>query len=93
MSRGTGETTRQLQACPPGGLFVWGGGRLGYPRELAEKINRQDIRIVACDELEYPERICGLRLPGIVVDHAARLTEVQYQGLLRLIPLVRKGES
>lgn len=76
MARNTGETTRQLTACQRGAVYVWCNDALHYPRQLANSLNRRDIKIVAPDYLNL-QRWRGVRLTEIVVDHATSLTEEQ----------------
>ena len=70
MERGTGITTRQLQAIPQDGYFVWCNGRLDYPTSLARHLGREDIHIVAPSFLE-DLRYVGLQISYIGIDHAA----------------------
>ena len=46
MTRGTGQTTKQIEALPKGSLLVWCIDRLHYPRYLCETIGREDIKLV-----------------------------------------------
>jgi len=87
MERGTGETTRQMEAAPKGSVFVWCNGQTDYPIRLARKIGREDLQIKAPTWLE--ERWIGLELTGVVVDHAARLTDRQWDGFQGAITRVR----
>ena len=80
MERGTGITTRQLQAIPQDGYFVWCNGRLDYPSSLARHLGREDIHIVAPSFLE-DLRYVGLQISYIGIDHAATLSESQWEGL------------
>lgn len=70
--RGSGRTTRQMQAAPIGSLFVWCTPRLDYPRHLARQLGRDDLRIVSPSVLDFgAERLRGWRgAPAIVLDHA-----------------------
>jgi hypothetical protein len=78
MERGIGETTQQMEAAPKGSVFVWCNGQTDYPIRLAHKIGREDLQIKAPTWLE--ERWRGLELTVVVVDHAARLTDRQWDG-------------
>ena len=75
MARGTGATTRAMMAAPKGAVFVWCNDKTDYAIRLARKIGREDLRIVSPAWLE--DRWHGLDPPGIVVDHAAQLTDRQ----------------
>jgi hypothetical protein len=68
--RGTGTTTRQIEAAPPNAIFVWCNRRLEYPRSLAGSIGRNDLRIVSLAEAEYGECLRGVGR-FVVVDHEA----------------------
>lgn len=69
MARRTGETTRQLTDAKLNAIFVWCNHYLEYPKDLARKLGREDIKIVA------PSYICGqhfrgLEISELVLDHA-----------------------
>ena len=87
MARGEGVTTCQMEAAPMGAVFVWCNGRTDYPRLLARKIGRDDLHIKTPEWLE--ERWREIELTGIVVDHAARLTDRQYAGFQGALSQVR----
>lgn len=72
--RRTGITTAQMQKAPAGAVFIWVTGSLSYPKALAAALGRTDLRI---ESPEWLERSFGLRVPGLIIDHAARLTERQ----------------
>jgi hypothetical protein len=92
--RRTGRTTKQMQAAPKGAIFVWCNGGTHYPKELAKKIGRPDLDVVALDALNDPMRFRGKQISAIVLDHATPLymTEKQGQGLRQLLPLIGKGQ-
>lgn len=79
--RGTGRTTSQLKHAPMDAFFVWCSHYTDYPKMLAEKIGRQDLKIVSPDWLELDHWV-GLKISGIVVDHAAKLNIYQMESLL-----------
>lgn len=91
-NRGTGTTTRQMQDAPKGAYFVWCNGQLEYPKALAKKIGREDLKIIRPYDLER-DRMCGIEFTGIVVDHAAVLTDEQRECLRRLAPYIRQREA
>lgn len=66
--RGTGRTTLQMQTAPAGATFVWCNKDLSYPRALAERLGRTDLKFLTPRALEM-DAMRGLRMP-IVVDHA-----------------------
>ena len=74
MARGSGQTTRQMQATPLGGVFVWCNDSLQYPKMIAVKIGRSDIKIVGPYWLDN-EKWRGLELTGLTVDHATIMGE------------------
>jgi len=69
--RGTGRTTKQMETAPKGAIFVWLNSDLTCPRNIARKINREDLQIVAVSWITR-EHLLG-RKNKIVVDHAAWL--------------------
>jgi len=89
MERGEGETMQQIRTAPKGAVFIWCNGRTEYPRELAQKIGRWDLQIQSPAWLE--DRWRGLKLTGVVVDHAARLTDRQLVGFQGALTRVRSN--
>ena len=87
MDRGAGATTKQIEAAPKGAVFVWCNGHTDYAIRLAQKIGREDLRIESPTWLE--DRWRGLELTGVVVDHAARLTDRQWDGYQGALTRVR----
>lgn len=79
--RQVGNTTRQMQLAPKNAVFVWINHQLHYPRELAAKIGREDLEIVSPDWLS-DNRWAGRTFSAIAVDHAASLTDSQWDALL-----------
>ena len=87
MDRGTGATTQQMKEAPKGAVFVWCNWRTDYAIHLAQKLGRNDLQIESPTWLENGWR--GVKLAGVVVDHAARLTPSQrdgYQAALTRMP-------
>ena len=72
--RGSGRTSRAMQAAPTRTIYIWCNDRLDYPKQLAHHLKRDDLEIVSPGWLDS-DRWRGRRLSGIVVDHAARLTD------------------
>jgi hypothetical protein len=81
MERGTGKTTRQMEAASQGAIFVWCNGQLSYPKNLAQKIGRSDLEIVSPSWLDGRVGYIGRKLSGVILDHAADLTGNQWDGL------------
>jgi hypothetical protein len=85
--RCTGRTTRQMQAAPPDAVFVSANhGTKGYDKELASKINRNDLKIVDSSWLTS-HRWQGAFFSGI--DHAAKLTKEEQRCLELALTRVR----
>lgn len=75
--RGTGRTTpAQMKAAPKDAYFVWCTPQLDYPKMLAKELGRSDLKVIRPYDLER-DRMRGLQISGMVVDHAARLPEEQ----------------
>lgn len=91
MSRQTGATTEQMRSAAAGAYYVWCNSALDYPKDLARKLKREDLRIVSPWWLETGYQ--GLELKGLVVDHACRLTEQQEAGLRHAIARVRRAND
>ena len=89
-NRGTGRTTRQMLAAPQGAVFVSAhAGSVSYDKALALKHGRSDLKIVAPDWFSGG-RWTGLRLTGIVIDHATQMTEQRQEYLQMALTRVRK---
>lgn len=78
--RGTGRTREQMKNAPEKSVFVWVNSHLDYPKNLAKEINRGDLQIVPPFYLEDETKFHGKTLSGIIIDHAADLTEKQTLG-------------
>lgn len=78
MERLSGSTTRQMEDAPQNAIFIWCNSDTYYPKRLAEKLGRKDLRIKSPDWLDYGWR--GLYLSGVILDHAVNLTRSQWQG-------------
>ncbi|GMW03994.1 MAG: hypothetical protein AMXMBFR84_51280 [Candidatus Hydrogenedentota bacterium] len=87
MERQTGATTRQMEQAPQGAVFVWCNHHLDYPQALAQKLGRDDLEIVGPTWLEG-HAWYGLRISGIVLDHAAYLSDSQQYGLSKVLTRV-----
>lgn len=91
--RGTGRTTAQMIAAPKGALYVVScTPEVGYAQRLARKCGREDLQVVAPFYLGE-RRFMGLRLSGIAVDHAARLTEDEHRGLEVALACIRRDSE
>lgn len=71
-----GRTSLQMCMAPACAVYIWCNSRLYYPRKLAEHLNRKDLQIVDPHWLEGMDWR-GRWFSGVVVDHAAHLTEPQ----------------
>jgi hypothetical protein len=73
--RGTGRTTRQMLAAPQRAIFIsCNECTVSHDRHLAKKHGRPDLQIVPPRWIS-DQRWRGHELTGIVVDHAAKLTD------------------
>lgn len=72
--RGTGETTRQMQAAPHWAALVWCcTNSIWYPSQLAQHLGRSDLRIVKPSAFGGgADRLLALRPSEIIFDHAFR---------------------
>lgn len=87
-TRANGITSMQMLLAPQDAIYIWCNNSLGYPRDLAKYIGRRDLKIYGPSHLG-DARLAGHHLTGIVVDHAAHLTEFQYENLRRAMLSVR----
>jgi hypothetical protein len=77
-SRGNGRTTRQMLFAPRGAHFIWVSNDISYPLALAKKCFREDLRIVGPSWITT-EKFRAEVVHGIILDHAVRLTEEEFQ--------------
>jgi len=86
--RGTGRTTKQMLDAPQGAIFISGNRAMTtYDTHLSQKHGRADLKVVApywLTELRWQ----GMTLTGIVVDHAARLSEAEKHALVSALTRV-----
>lgn len=88
--RGTGRTTRQMQSAPIGAVFVWCSADVSYPRALANKIGRTDLKILPADRLADDSNwYRGEKLTGVVLDHAAVPDEREWRNLQQAMARIR----
>jgi len=64
-----------MQEAPTGALYVWVNDQLGYPRRLAEKLNRTDLVIVSPGQIRFETLVAQ----SIVVDHATKWTRGMHE--------------
>ena len=83
--RGTGRTTQQMLKAPNGAYYIWCNSITTYPRSLALRLNRWDLRILPLSVLDRMEFFCGLRNVSIVIDHAAQFTTKQNENLEHIL--------
>ncbi len=70
--RGSGRTTAQLLAAPPGATFVWCNRYTTYVQELADFWGRVDLNIVGLHWLRNQHNFLGCEPPSaVVIDHHA----------------------
>lgn len=90
-SRGMGTTTRQIECAPKHSIYVWMHEHTRYPRDLAIALGRTDITVVGPHWLDWEWQ--GARIAGIVVDHAARLTEKQHDTVRAILDALAAKHS
>jgi hypothetical protein len=84
------ETTRkQMENAAPGALFVWCNNQIYYPKDLAKRIGRGDLRIIGPAGLDGPPLTFGF--PEIIVDHAALLSRRQHEAVEELRAKAAQG--
>ena len=82
MYRQTGRTTKQMETAPQGAVFLWVNAQTDYPKRLSQKIGREDLNIQSKHILgNGAVWFRGRRITGLVIDHAAQLTDNEYRGL------------
>jgi hypothetical protein len=87
--RGTGRTTKQMQAAPKGAIFISANRPMvAHDRLLAFKCGRSDLVVVAPHWIT-DRRWVGLELSGVVIDHAANLTQREHYDLQAAMTRVR----
>jgi hypothetical protein len=87
--RGTGRTTRAMLAAKQGAIYIWCNDRLNYPKDLTKKHGRGDLKVVGPSWLT-DNAWRGLKLPEIVLDHDAKLTEPQWCCYHAALAMVRE---
>jgi hypothetical protein len=76
--RQSGRTTQALLAAPKGAVYVWVNHRLEYPKALAHKLGRDDLKIVSPKWIE-DRRWVGMEFPAMDIDHETHFTERQWE--------------
>jgi hypothetical protein len=87
--RGTGRTTRQMEAAPVGAIFVWCNDHIDYAKTHTRGLGRADLKVVAPSWLQS-DRMLGMSLTGIVVDHDDSLTPRQLEGVNASMGRIRR---
>lgn len=77
---GTGRTSRQMSAAPKDAFFIWCNSRVDYAKALAYHLNRGDLHVRSPDWLSG-ERWHGMRITGIVLDHALILSTKELEAV------------
>lgn len=85
-------TSGQMIAAPIGCVFVWGSDDLAYPIALAAALSRQDLHVVGPSWLRT-WLWNNQTYTGIVIDHAARLTQRELEAFLDVKMLVRSDKQ
>ena len=71
------ESVKQMQQAPQNAVYFWRNTEFLEATRLAVTAGRDDLEIYGIDGLNNSEMFCGQRLSGVVVDHAAKLTDEQ----------------
>ena len=80
--RCSGRSTRQILGLKTSGVYIVENGfGVGYGRDIAAKVDRNDVRVVPLSGLE---RIRGQNITDIVVDHYVKLNDQQRDILMAL---------
>lgn len=82
--RGTGTTTQQLKAAPPGSLFIYCTRQVEYPKDLLKKMGRTDVTIQGVGVLDELY-MSAQRYTAIIVDHAVVSTPERHAMLVSLM--------
>jgi hypothetical protein len=88
IERQTGRTTEDMKGAPHGAIYVWHNRKLRYPRLLANKLNRLDLKIMCPCEAD---RKCRGTILPVVLDHAA-VDVVSEMVLDRAMQTIREEE-
>jgi len=87
IGRGTGRTTEQMKNAATGAFYVWCNRDLNYPKRLAQRLGRSDLRVVFPGWLRVGWRGLALYPGDVVLDHAIQprqLDEEQQRGIVEL---------
>ena len=78
----TGRTTDQMINAPMGAIYVWHLADIRYPKQLARRLGRTDLRFMSVDDLEAG-KLLGLQYATVMLDHYAanRLSERAHTAL------------
>jgi hypothetical protein len=84
--RGTGRTTTQLKNLPARATFFWYTNDTYYPKALAKKLNREDIKVYPRSSLANPHKFYGLAYFKFALDHATSsfMSLAEWDGLIDL---------
>ena len=88
MARGNGETTRQMQDATQDAVFVWCNDDLDYPKLVAARVGRSDLKIVGPNWLN-DETWRSLELTGLVIDHTTLLGAERINSYHRALTMIR----
>lgn len=75
--RQTGTTTQQMKDAPLNAIYIWVNDNVWYPKQLAFELGRTDLLIRSPAVLNHRDVLRATLIP-IVIDHAARLTPIQW---------------
>lgn len=66
------RSSRQMRAAPANSTYVWPLCYLHYPKELASKLDREDLKIVPLRWL-HSKKWTKAKSLNVVIDHACQL--------------------
>jgi hypothetical protein len=81
------ESVKQMRSAPANAVYIWRNTEFLEATRLAVSADRSDLEIYGIDSLNDGriEMFCGQRLSGVVVDHAAKLTDEQQRNLVWML--------
>lgn len=79
--RGSGRSSLQMMGAPRNAVYIWCNSMFGYPKDLARRFHRTDMRIVSPSWLTV-SNLGGADNLSIVIDHAAQLNAAQWESYM-----------
>lgn len=85
--RGSGRTRAQMLVAPNNAVFIWCSDHVDYPKALAHKLLRADLKVVPLSWLDWPPG--DKNITGVVVDHWTYMSPLRQINLDRVLATVR----